>query len=117
MLFLAKILHTKTRYDFWFLAKLCPEIIDNILIVPEFISSCFERVIRRHNRVRQTVSKTRLSYFVCLIACKNVTIILANLYSQPDLPTGIFHWKIFFVVKFGAFQRLLAVKLSFGTKW
>ena len=34
ILFLAKILRTKTRYDFRFLA--CHEIIDNILIVSEF---------------------------------------------------------------------------------
>jgi len=37
ILSLAKILRTKTRYDFRFLATtICPEILDNILIVPEF---------------------------------------------------------------------------------
>jgi len=50
--------------------QLCPEIIYNILVVPEFIQSCFECVtsVSRHNpiwqtvpRVHQPVSKTKLS--------------------------------------------------------
>jgi len=37
ILFLAEILRTKTCYDFRFLATtVCSEILDNILIVPEF---------------------------------------------------------------------------------
>jgi len=55
-LFLAKILRTKTRYDFRFL-QLCPEIID--VLYPDcaqFIESCFQRFssISKHNAVRQT---------------------------------------------------------------
>jgi len=41
--------------------QLCPEIIYNILIVPEIIQSCFKRVssVSRHNPVRQTVPSIR----------------------------------------------------------
>ena len=56
ILFLAKILPTKLATTSGSL-QLCPEIIYNILVVPEFIQSCFKRVssFSRHNPVWQSL--------------------------------------------------------------